>query len=994
MRTQWKALRLASFVLCPLYSTAAAAQETQRAPPAATDPSAGEEVVGAPRATGKKSAEEEIVVTGTRIRRKDLTTPAPVTVISREQVEASGKVSIGDFLQSLPEQGNAINTQVNYGGNGATRVSLRGLGVARTLVLLNGRRFVPGGNGANDSVDLNSIPTAAIDHIEVLKDGGSALYGSDAIGGVVNIITKKRGGTEVSAFNGISPHGDGTIYDFNGTTGASSDLGSFTFSGGFYKQQPVWAFARGFSRIPLAYDATGRNNLTGKAGPYSQGSGTTPAGTIVLSSCTSKTPASSPCIGRQMANPTNDPRIAFYNQLISTYPTAGTFIRDPNSSLGWRPFTTTALSDAGGDGWNFQPDNYLVTPAQRISLFSSGETRLGSVARGYFEASYVNRQSEQKLAAEPLNTGLESVTVSKDNFYNPFGVDLTSVNRRLLEFSNRITAQDINTFRVVTGVDGTLPQSAGALSGWYWDVSLNYGRTEGTQLKQGNLKLTSLEAALGASFRDPATGALRCGTPSAPIANCVPLNLFGGGDPSTISADQIAGLTYTGTLRGVNQMTSLLVNTSGELFRLYSDRPAGLAVGYEYRFLSGENIPDPITVAGETTGNKGDITRGHYYVNEGYAELSVPILSHVPFAEDIEAIAAFRVSDYSTFGTHATYKFGGRYRPIRDVTLRGTYSTAFRAPSVSDLFLGQADSFPNVSDPCAKNADPNGPCRDAANNGDTNTQLRTRIGGNPDLKPETAHMVTAGVVLEPRMVRNFSVTVDYYNVTVENTITTIGASTILTGCYGGSGLYCDLIQRDPLSHRIVNIGNLNTNVGTDRTDGIDVGVKYGVPTQVGRFGFDFIGTWLHKYNRTLADGKVIKGKGNYDLNNQGTGGVYPAVKFLTGVNWALAGLVAGVNTRFVSSFTECGTPTGNFNGTGLCYRNSDFSRRVASYNQWDLFAAYTIKSPAGRTTLGAGINNVFDRAPSAIYNGFTAASDPEAYDFIGRFVYARLGHNF
>jgi outer membrane receptor protein involved in Fe transport len=472
----------------------------------------------------------------------------------------------------------------------------------------------------------------------------------------------------------------------------------------------------------------------------------------------------------------------------------------------------------------------------------------------------------------------------------------------------------------------------------------------------------------------------------------VPLNLFGGGDPNTIQADQIAGLTYTGTLRGVNAMTSVLLSTTGELFRLYSDRPAALAVGYEYRFLSGENIPDPITVAGETTGNKGDITRGHYYVNEGYAELSVPILSHVPYAEDVEAIGAVRVSDYNTFGTHATYKLGGMYRPIRDVALRGTYSTAFRAPSISDLFLGQADSFPNVSDPCAKSAAPG--CGTAASNGDTNTQLRTRVGGNPDLKPETARMFTAGVVLEPRLVRNFSVTVDYYNVTVDNTITTIGASTILTGCYGGGGRFCDLITRDPASQRIVNITNLNANVGTDKTDGVDLGVKYAMPTQAGRFGFDFIGTWLHKYDRILADNTLIHGKGNFDLNNQGTGGVYPAFKFLSGVNWLLGGLAAGVNMRFVSSFTECGTSTGNFNGTGLCYRTSAFSRSVASYNQWDLFAAYTIKSPAGRTTLGAGINNVFNRAPSAIYNGFTAASDPTAYDFMGRFVYARLGHTF
>jgi outer membrane receptor protein involved in Fe transport len=997
---------------------AQAQQEVQPAPPAAlgTEP---QRAAAAPPPS-KRAAEEEILVTGSRIRRKDLTTPAPVTVINREAVQASGKVSIGDFLQSLPEQGNAINTQVNNGGNGATRVALRGLGPQRTLVLLNGRRFVPGGNGANDSVDLNSIPVAAIERIEVLKDGASAVYGSDAIGGVINIITRKRSGTEVAGFTGTSRHGDGTIYDFNGTTGASSDAGSFLFSGGYYRQQPVWGAARGFSAIPLAYDATGKNNTKGIIGPYSQGSTTVPAGTIVLGTCTSKTAASTPCVGKQMpmtADPQLNAKINLWNQLVSANPKTATFIYDPSSPLaigGYRPFTS-ALLPPDGDGYNFQPDNYLVTPAQRISLYSIGDARLGSSARAYFEASFVNRQSQQVLAPEPLladQAGATGITVTRDNAYNPYGVDLTAVRRRLTEFSNRISTQDISTWRAVGGVNGSLPDEAGPLRGWYWDLSLNYGRSEGTQVRTGNLRTTALANALGSSFQDPATGALRCGTATAPIAGCVPLNLFGG--PKSITQDQIAGLTFTGTLRAINQMTSVLFNTSGELFRLFSERPVGLGAGYEYRLLVGENVPDPITVAGETTGNAAQITAGHYYVNEGYAELSVPIIGNLPFVEDLEATGAVRVSDYSTFGSQVIYKLGGRWRVIRDVTVRGTYSTGFRAPSISDLFLGQGDSFPNVSDPCrgqgvAGGGSPPPNCiaqgLPASGTGDAQTQLRSKIGGNPNLKPETAQVFTAGVVLEPRMVRNLSVTIDYYNVNVENTITTIGASTILNGCYpvdGSTPAYCNLVQRDPSTGKIQNIINLNANVGKDYSDGIDVALQYALPTAFGRFGYVFDGTWLHRYNRRLADGRLIKGKGKFDLGN--TGGVYPAFKFLTGLSWAFAGFGAGVNMRYVSSFTECGTAradgrvdlagAGNFNGNGQCFNNDSFQRRVSHYDQWDVYLSYALRSPAGKTTLAAGVNNLFDRAPSAIYNGFTAASDPTAYDFMGRFVYGRLSHGF
>jgi iron complex outermembrane receptor protein len=213
-----------------------------------------------------------------------------------------------------------------------------------------------------------------------------------------------------------------------------------------------------------------------------------------------------------------------------------------------------------------------------------------------------------------------------------------------------------------------------------------------------------------------------------------------------------------------------------------------------------------------------------------------------------------------------------------------------------------------------------------------------------------------------------------------------------------------LVQRDTITGKISNIINLNANVGKDYTDGIDLALRYALPTDYGRFGYAFDGTWLHRYNRRLADGTLIKGKGNFDLNNQGTGGVYPAFKFLTGVSWSLAGFGAGVNMRYVTSFTECGTAradgrvdlpgAGNFNGNGQCFNNDTFQRRVSHYDQWDVYLSYALRSAAGKTTLAAGVNNLFDRAPSAIYNGFTAASDPTAYDFMGRFVYGRVMHTF
>jgi iron complex outermembrane recepter protein len=972
----------------------AGATEEVQAPPSETAPAAApaEEVAGAP-SSAKQKFGEEIVVTGSRIRRKDLTTPAPVTVLSREQVQASGKVSIGDFLQGLPEQGNAINTNVNNGGDGSTRVSLRSLGDQRTLVLLNGRRFVPGGTGADPSVDLNSIPTAAIERIEVLKDGASALYGSDAIGGVVNIITRKRfNGTEVGGYTGTSTHGDGTIYDVNATTGAAGERGSIMFSAGYFKQNSIFAGDRDFSKNPLNFDATGLNSPDGKVGAFTFGSGTVPAGTVSVAQGES----GGNSLWTQVAGANPQPGDKFIR--VDAFPAS-----DPR---GWRRYS------GKNDTFNFQPDNYLVTPQQRISLFSTGDYRLGSSSRGYFEASYVNRQSDQRIAPEPLvstNAG-SGVTLSKDSIYNPFGRDFSVFQKRLLDFGPRQFHQDIDTFRVVGGFDGTLPDTLGPLSGWFWDMSLNYGRTQGTNLTQGDLRVPNIQNAVGPSMLDSTGNPICVRTPgdaSTAIPGCVPLDLFHVAGP--ITPDQQSALGFTGTERGTNQLIAVQLNTSGDLFRLYADRSVALALGYEYRNVQGEALQDPITDAGENSDQNIRSTRGGYHVNEGYAELSVPVVSHIPYVEDFEASAAVRVFDYSNFGSDYTYKFGGRWSIFRDVTLRGTYSTAFRAPSVNDLFLGQQENFAPVKDPCAGAGAPSS-CGAAAGNGDDQTQLKSLVGGNTKLQPETAKIYTLGIVLEPRWVKNLTATVDYYHVAIDSSISTIGESTILAACYPADGpdgkpvkppRFCEDVVRNPSTNRITNLINLNQNIGKEATAGIDIALRYAVPTpRYGRFGFVFDGTWLQFHNILLADGSILSGRGNFDLNSQfngGTQGVNPAWKFNAGVNWGLKNFGAGLTTKFIGSFKECGDandPTGLFSGSGLCFVDNRFQRKIDAYAQIDVFLAYTLFSPAGRTNIGVGVNNLFDRAPPFIFtNGqLTGNTDGTAYDPTGRFVYVRLTH--
>jgi hypothetical protein len=523
----------------------------------------------------------EIVVTGSRIRRKDLSGPAPVVVFTRDQIVGSGRPTVGEFLQTMPEQSNAANRAKNNDGQGVVNINLRGLGPQSTLVLLNGHRLATGGLGADKAVDLSAIPSNMVERIEILKDGASAIYGSDAIAGVVNIITRKRfNGAEVEAYGSTSTRRDGEVIDTSAIVGSSNDRGGVLFSAGYSKSAPVWSGNRAGATVQRGLDLS----MGGAGVPYDFGSGTVPGGHIVLQPSEYGVPNGN----------------AFYNDLVRSVP-PGDLLFDTKTGR-WRDYRGGNLPSSGGDGWNYQPYNYLVTPQGRYDIFASGDYEIDKYVRVFFDSFYTKRSSEQTLAPEPLLTDIEGITVSADNVYNPFGRDFDAVYRRLSEFDRRTFRQDAHKFHLSAGLDGDLPSSAGPFDGWSWDIAFNYNRTEVTELKTGSLRLPALRSALGPSFVD-ATGTPRCGVMGSPIEGCVPLNLFGGA--GSITQDMIAPLAFVGVLRGYNELVGAQANFGGELFSLAASRPVGLALGYEFRSVSGGSIPDPITVAGETSGSKG-----------------------------------------------------------------------------------------------------------------------------------------------------------------------------------------------------------------------------------------------------------------------------------------------------------------------------------------------------------------------------------------------------
>jgi iron complex outermembrane receptor protein len=309
-----------------------------------------------------------------------------------------------------------------------------------------------------------------------------------------------------------------------------------------------------------------------------------------------------------------------------------------------------------------------------------------------------------------------------------------------------------------------------------------------------------------------------------------------------------------------------------------------------------------------------------------------------------------------------------------------------------------------VQDPCAgPNIDPNSPlgknCGAAINNGDDQTQLRSKVGGNTQLKPETAVIGTIGTVIQPRWVKRLAFTFDYFNTTVDDKIAPLGENVILSGCYpaaaGQAPKYCEFVNRDPTTQRIDTIMNLNTNAGKDHLDGLDFSATYDLPTEAGLFGFMLNGSWLRTYDRTLADGTVIHGAGTWDLNQGGVGGAYPHLRGNIAVNWALKGFSAGIRGYYIGPYKECGDADGVMAGGGLCYDPSHVGERtVEAWNSWDLVLGYTFKSSAGRTSLAVGSTNIFDQRPSVVYNGFIATTDSYTYDLVLRQVYARVGQSF
>ncbi|PPU09078.1 TonB-dependent receptor domain-containing protein [Xanthomonas arboricola] len=913
---------------------------------------------------------DKIEVTGSRIKRADVETSQPVFSMSRQQIESQGLTSIGDVIQNISSGGSALNSNVNNGGNGETRVNLRNLGSNRTLVLVNGRRWV-GGTGLGGAVDLNTIPTAAVERIEVLKDGASTIYGSDAISGVVNIILRQNfDGAEANAYFGQYDKGDGSRESYDFTIGSTGDRWHATLGVGYVKEEPVWAGDREISSVPVFGAVAGTGNST-----------TIPGGRFGIFGPTGTSATGTPTFGATRFNGT--PGFSITND-------GG----------------TTSRNYTAADSYNFAPANYLVTPQERKSVFADAGLSITDNVRFKTTVTYNERESSQILAPMPVVLGRSApgtngadIVISANNIYNNTGRDIDYIQYRAEETGGRIFTQNVKTFGFSGAFEGDFEVGQRFFN---WEAGMFYGKNDQTDRTTGLFNISALRNALGPSFVD-AGGVARCGTAASTIDGCVPMNMLSG--PGSLTPEMLGYAGFNAhDLYGYEQKT-YFGNIGGELFDLQGGAFA-FPFGAEHREESGFDDPDALINSGDTTGNARTATNGGYKLDEAYLELAVPLLADLPGAQLLDFSLATRYSDYSNFGDTTNSKFGFRWKPITDLMIRGNWSQGFRAPSINELFQGVSDTFEDVRDPCAGsfsdgsvNGTRPGSCGAVPAYAQANPQVRTATGGNPNLQPETSTSKTLGFVFSPSWVTGLDISLDWWNIEIEDAIDTQTVQETLDSCYlAGIANACSLIQREPTGE-VSNLLAVPNNIAKIEAEGYDLTVGYRLPdTAWGSFSVVWDSTYMSKFvvEKPLQDPETRVGlyRGGSARDNNWR------IRSNLMLNWELGDVGGSASMRYYSSQVENCTGANVATPANVALLCSDPDRvtaagaaprnHVPSVTYTDL-AAYWKAPWNARVTVG--VNNAFDRDPPQAATAFANSFDSQ-YEIPGRFYYMRYTQKF
>ena len=944
------------------FAAPAAAQSTVPPPDIAdtpAEPSTETAVRASPPA--EQTTQADIVVTGSRIRRDPLSQDSPIVFVDQEDIAKTGLSSVNDVLQRLPSSGGGLNSKFNNSGNlgnppdgggvgaGSAEIDLRYLGSRRVLVLVDGVRYVNGASasGVPGSTDLNSIPESAIERIEVLQDGASAIYGSDAIAGVVNIITKRRQeGFQFSAqAGGYAKEGDGLTQNYQLSWG-NGRSGPFQVVVGanYVDQNPVRSGDRALSAFPEPYSTT---CLDGGCSSF------TPLGRFSVFG--RDLTLRSPVIGRTpIFNPAN--------------PT------DPNSDF--KAFTTA-------DRFNFGPFNFLQIPVERLGGFANARYEVSPAINVSAKLIANRRKSMNQAAPLPFGIGpasgltpvLSSIQIDATNPFNPFGVTLNSSNtsfilRRFVEGGPRRFNQTVDTVYGIGTVDGRFNLGANE---WFWDVNAAYGQNKARQRMLGNINADRLRRALG------------------PVANCVapcvPFNIFGGA--GSITQAMLDYVTFIQNDSSEQKTWDLTGNVSGSLFQLPGG-PLGAALGVQYRKLDGRFDPDDVVAAGFSSDIPARPTKGEYSVREAYLELNAPVLSDIPAVQLLELNGAVRLSDYSTSGSTKTFKGQVNYKPVDFLRLRGSYAEGFRAPSIGELFGTQSRFDQPLSDPCsAGSTAPRNFANDATVRANciaagvpasgtyqqANPQISVLVGGNQDLTPETSKSWIFGGVFSSSRLPGISLEANHYNIKLRGAIQSVNASITLTRCVvQNDPAACALVTRAPRGELLQVAGLLQNIAGID-TKGWDVNFGYRLPpTDLGNFRITWNNTFLKNYDVSVptSTGTQVISREGTEQGSPSQG--FPRWKTVAILDWDLSQFGATLTGRNVSQLREP-------NARGNIMTNRLYT---------DLQGRWMPDFLGQRFGLAVGANNLFNIKTPGCVSCDINNIDPTVHDIPGRFVYARL----
>jgi outer membrane receptor protein involved in Fe transport len=928
------------------------------------------------------AALEEITVTGSRIRRDTFNYSTPVTVIDSGEISATGTTNLGDLLQTLPQSVstyNNANTAFSTTFSGLNLTDLRYLGTSRTLVLVNGRRMVSGTPpGGGYGVDLNSIPTGMIERIEVLTGGASAIYGSDAIAGVVNIITKTDfEGLDVDLQFGAATLGDKQKSDATITGGSRFGDGGFVVvSVGWSDDEELRSRDRSFSAVDL--DALDRDGDGFGEGIGYLGSSYPPQGRINNLNAGDGTPFRSGIDDRPNSDRFNraDYRTIF-NPVRRRFATA-----NMTYPLSDRVTAFTEMNWA-----HVQTDSEIEPFALNINddIFQYSRGGTG----GFDVASNLLMSPELKAAL--LAGGFTNTSQAGTNGWV----------RRLVEFGPRASLIDRSTARYVAGLDVELTDN------WDMNAYYTYGRTEQNQQETGQINTERALSALTVELA-PDGVTVQCADPIARIQGCVPLNVFG---ENMISAAAVRYAQAPQNLKATVEQEVFSISATGDLGWELPGGGVGAAFGFEYRQERGAEINGGFAQTGVGGGNATAPTNGSFNVQEFFAEISFPVLDRLTLD------AAVRQGNYSTVGAQTTWKAGFDAPIVDSFRLRGTYSQSVRAPNVADLFAGAGETFANITDPC--DGITNATTGQIADNCRSFQVIQDRIdaqgsftltqnerqgtggftGGNPAVLEETADAFTFGFIWQPTFVEDLALAVDYYDIAIDDGIATTSRTTVLERCYdvptaqfdptcgvSPSGQPGGKARRDlrPGAGFLTGVDSGTSNENRFETAGIDLEASWGKEIGPGRFGAAVL--YSH-----LLDWKEI-GIVSGDVDDDAGEILTPDNRATLRFSYDWGNWQAFWRARVWGAAKDSNT-------AALTDENSDlFGNPLApSLNEVDTYILhdFSIGYSDGPWSVKAGLNNAFDKKPpflgqSSQYGVTGVNTAPEAYDTVGAAWYVQL----